>query len=510
MRSTPRDTSGSALPRHVAVVGGGIAGLAAAHVLCRDGGGRIRVTVLEGAARLGGKLSATSIAGVPVDEGAESMLARRPEGLRLAREVGLGAELQPPTTAKAAIWTRGALRPMPQGQVMGVPGDLASLAASGVLSAAGLARVPVDHALPPHPYEDDVTVGEYVAARVGREVVDRLVEPLLGGVYAGNAHALSLAAAVPQLLPIARAGGSLLVGVRDLLDKAPDPAQAGPVFAGIAGGIGRLPGAVADAVTASGYGTVRTGATVREIRRTPDAWQLVIGDTRSPELLDADAVVVALPAAPAGRLLAPHSHVAAVELGSIEYAGMAIVTLAFRRADLAEVPSGSGFLVPPVDGRRIKASTFAGNKWGWIEAADPDVFVLRTSLGRAGEAEALQRDDADLVADSLADLHDAIGLTAEPVDSLVTRWGGGLPQYAIGHRGRVACVQDAVERLPGLAVCGAAYDGVGIPACIASGDRAAAAVLTHFGIDAGPAPAPVAAGLGHFGPAADQGEGASV
>ncbi|MEU8139143.1 protoporphyrinogen oxidase [Streptodolium elevatio] len=467
--------------RHIVVVGGGIAGLAAAHALCRDAGPGTHVTVLEGSPRIGGKLSAAEIAGVPVDEGAESMLARRPEGTGLAREVGLAEDLQPPATASATLWTRGALRPMPRGHIMGVPGDLSSLAASGVLSPAGLARLPVDHALPPHPYEDDVTVGKFVAARLGHEVVDRLVEPLLGGVYAGDAYAISLESAMPQLLPAARAGGSLLTAVRDLLDRAPDPAGAGPVFAGIRGGIGRLPHAVADAITASGRGTVRTNATVRALHRTPDGWQLVVGDTRTPESIDADAVVVAVPAAPASRLLAPHSHVAAVELGSIEYAGMAIVTLAFRRADLGTELPGSGFLVPPVDGRRIKASTFASNKWGWIAEADPDMFVLRTSLGRAGEQAVLQRDDADLIADSLADLHDAVGLGAVPVETRVTRWGGGLPQYAVGHRGRVACVEDAVERLPGLAVCGAAYDGVGIPACIASGQRAAASVLASVG-----------------------------
>ncbi|UGQ13785.1 protoporphyrinogen oxidase [Yinghuangia sp. ASG 101] len=465
---------------HVVVVGGGIAGLAAAHALCRDAPPGLRVTVLEGSPRVGGKLSAVEIAGVPVDEGAESMLARRPEGTRLAREVGLGDDLQPPATATATLWTRGALRPMPRGHIMGVPGDIAALARSGVLSREGLVRVPVDCTMPPHTYEDDVTVGEFVAARLGREVVDRLVEPLLGGVYAGDAYAISLAAAVPQLLPVAHAGGSLLDGVRELLDRAPDPAVAGPVFAGIRGGIGRLPVAVAAAVAASGRGTVRTGATVRELRRTATGWQVIVGDTRAPEAVDADAVVVAVPAAPAARLLAPHSPVASAELGAVEYAGMAIVTMAFRRADLGTELPGSGFLVPPVDGRRIKASTFASNKWAWIADADPDTFVLRTSLGRAGDVAPLQRDDADLVADSLADLRDAVGIAATPVETRVTRWGGGLPQYALGHVGRVACVEQAVRQVPRLAVCGAVYHGVGIPACVASGESAAADVLASL------------------------------
>lgn len=466
--------------RHVVVVGGGIAGLTAAWVLLRDGGPGLTVTVLEGSARVGGKLRVGTIAGVAVDEGAESMLARRTESIDLAREVGLAADLRPPSTATASLWTRGALRPMPRGHVMGVPGDLEPLAASGVLSPAGLARIPLDHALAPHRYEDDVSVGRYVAERVGHEVVDRLVEPLLGGVYAGNSYDISLAAAVPQLLPFARGGGSLVAGVRGLLEQAAQR-PGGPVFMGIRGGVGRLPVAVAGAVVATGRGEIRTRTTVRELERTPTGWRLVTGPTDAPVPVEADAVVLAVPAAPAARLLRPHSTVAAVELSSIEYAGMALVTLAFRRADLAAVPEGSGFLVPPIDGRRIKASTFASNKWGWIADADPETFVLRTSLGRAGEEAVLQREDADLVADSLADLRDAIGPMAEPIDASVTRWGGGLPQYAVGHLGRIACVRDAVERLPRLAVCGAVYEGVGIPACVASATSAAADVLAQLG-----------------------------
>ncbi|GCD97406.1 protoporphyrinogen oxidase [Embleya hyalina] len=473
--------------RHVVVVGGGIAGLTAAWVLLRDGDPGLTVTVLEGASRVGGKLRAGSIAGVAVDEGAESMLARRSEAVELAREVGLGDDLQPPATAGASLWTRGALRPMPRGHVMGVPGDLEPLAASGVLSPAGLARIPLDHALAPHRYEDDVSVGRYVAERLGHEVVDRLVEPLLGGVYAGNAYDISLAAAVPQLLPIARSGGSLVAGVRALLDAAAER-PAGPVFMGVRGGVGRLPLAVAGAVVAGGRGSIRTRTTVRELERTPTGWRLITGPTNAPVPIEADAVVLAVPAAPAARLLRPHSTVAAVELSSIEYAGMALVTLAFRRADLASMPAGTGFLVPPVDGRRIKASTFASNKWGWLAESDPDLFVLRTSLGRAGEEAVLQREDAELVADSLDDLREAVGLAAEPIDTRVTRWGGGLPQYAVGHLGRIACVRDAVERLPRLAVCGAVYEGVGIPACVASASKAAAEVLAQL---AGPYARPV-------------------
>jgi oxygen-dependent protoporphyrinogen oxidase len=453
--------------RHVVVIGGGIAGLAAAHRLLASG---VRVTLLEATDRVGGKLLSGEIEGVRVDLGAESMLARRTEGTDLARAVGLGDRLEPPATATSAVWTRDALRPMPKGHVMGVPGDASALA--GLLSAEGLARIEHEKDLAPAAVGDDVAVGAYVAERLGREVVDRLVEPLLGGVYAGDAYRISMRAAVPQLFEAARTHDSLLEGVRDIQARAAGQQTGGPVFMGLDGGIGTLPGAVAHAVRAKG-GDIRTETPVLGLTRAADRWQVrTDGGT-----LDADAVVLATPAWSASALLASVSPAAAAELGRVEYASMALVTMAFRRADVAGMPAGSGFLVPPVDGHTIKASTFSSNKWGWVARSAGDLFVLRTSVGRYGEEQALEREDAELVDVSLTDLRAAVGLTARPVAAEVTRWTGGLPQYPVGHLDRVARIREEVARLPGLRLCGAVYEGVGIPACIASGQRAANEIL---------------------------------
>ncbi|MFF7467406.1 protoporphyrinogen oxidase [Streptomyces sp. NPDC008092] len=441
----------------VVVVGAGIAGLAAAHRLLERGA---RVTVLEASERVGGKLLPGEIAGVRVDLGAESMLARRPEAVALARETGLGERLRTPATATAAIWTRDALRPMPKGHVMGVPGTAAAL--SGVLSEEGLARVERDADLPRTEVGDDVAVGEYVAARLGREVVDRLVEPLLGGVYAGDAYRISMRSAVPQLYQAARTHDSLTEAVREIQARAAAAQQTGPVFMGIEGGVGTLPLAVAESVRARG-GEILTGTPVTGLRREPRGWRITTADRE----LHADAVIVAVPAPVAAGLLRAEAPAAAAELAAVEYASMALITLAYRRAE-AGLPAGSGFLVPPVDGRTIKASTFASQKWGWIAEEDPDVVVLRTSVGRYGETAVLGREDADLVDLSRHDLRAATGLAAAPVATRVTRWTDGLPQYPVGHHARVARVREHVGKLPGLAVCGAQYDGVGIPACIAS------------------------------------------
>ncbi|MDN3021510.1 protoporphyrinogen oxidase [Streptomyces sp. S.PB5] len=450
--------SGSGTAEHVVVIGAGIAGLAAAHRLLQRGA---RVTVLEASGRVGGKLLPGEIAGARVDLGAESMLARRPEAVALAREVGLTDRLQPPATATASIWTRGALRPMPKGHVMGVPGTASAL--EGVLSEEGLARIERDADLPRTEVGDDVAVGEYVAARLGREVVDRLIEPLLGGVYAGDAYRISMRSAVPQLFQAAKTHTSLTEAVREIQAKAAANQQAGPVFMGIEGGVGSLPLAVAESVRARG-GEIVTDAPVTELRREgADGWRITAGD----RVLHADSVVVAVPAPAAARLLRAEAPGAAAELAGVEYASMALVTLAYRRTD-TDLPAGSGFLVPPVDGRTIKASTFASQKWGWIADENPDVVVLRTSVGRYGETAILERDDQDLVEVSRHDLKQATGLDAHPLETRVTRWTDGLPQYPVGHHTRVARIREHIAKLPGLAVCGAQYDGVGIPACVAS------------------------------------------
>jgi oxygen-dependent protoporphyrinogen oxidase len=442
------------------VVGGGIAGLTAARDLAAAGRD---VLVLEGAPRTGGKLLTGSVGGVEVDLGAESMLARRPEGVDLARELGM--PVVHPATTSSSVWTHGALRALPR-SVMGVPADVEQVAGSGVLSAEGVERL--RHETPGRPLADseDVSVGELVATRLGDEVVDRLVEPLLGGVYAGHARLLSARATVPQL--VAWSGeASLLAAAAQAGSATP-----GPVFAGIAGGLGRLPLALGEGLE------VRTDSPVRGLRRTPTGFALVVGPTIAAEEVLADEVVLATPAAPTARLLADVVPVVAAELAEVEYASMAVVTLAFAATELPDLP-GSGFLVPPVDGRTIKAATFSFAKWDWVReagATSGGLLVLRTSVGRHREESVLQVPDEDLVAASLADLAAATGLVARPVDSRVQRWGGGLPQYAVGHVERVRRIREAVAAVPGLALCGAAYDGVGIPAVIGSARRAAAMI----------------------------------
>jgi protoporphyrinogen/coproporphyrinogen III oxidase len=469
----------------VAIVGGGISGLAAAYLL-RDAG--VTVTVLEGSPRLGGKLAVSEVAGVAVDAGAEALLARRPEGTGLIADLGLAGELEAPGTTSAGIWTRGRVRPLPRRQFMGVPADFDELAATGIVSEPGLVRARQDCTRPARAPAADESVAARVGDRLGAEVVDRLVEPLLGGVYAGRCDDLSFAATLPALARAAHDHASLADAAASLLPPAdPDPRGADrpaqpPVFTTLTRGLGSLPAVLA----ARSGAVVRTSAMVRELTRTPVGWRLTVGSAHAPEWVDADAVIIAVPATPASRLLnsaaggAATASRAAVALAEIKYASMAIITLAYSVTAFPEPVTGSGFLVPAVDSRAVKAVTFSTVKWPHLQRDNPDVHLVRCSVGRLGEDAWLQRDDAELAALAAADLAAATGVRGDPVDVRVTRWGGGLPQYSVGHLDRVAAVRAALATVPGVAVCGAAYDGVGIPACIATARLAANQVLAYL------------------------------
>jgi protoporphyrinogen/coproporphyrinogen III oxidase len=456
------------IPPHVVVVGGGIAGLAAAFFL-RDQ--PVRVTVLEGSPRLGGKLSASEVAGVPVDEGAEALLARRPEGVELITATGLASDLVPAGITSSAIYTRGELRPLPRKQFMGVPADIDELAATGVVSAEGIGRARHESRLSPE--TGDVSVTRYIGARLGEEVVDRLVDPLLGGVYAGRSEELSFRATLAPLAAAAAKHATLTEAAASLIPAAP-AAQQAPVFVTLTTGLGALPDAIAKASNAE----VRTGAMVRELTRTESGWRLTVGSAADPEYLRADAVILAVPAAPAARLLQGTSRAAAGQLARIPYASMAIVTLAYRKADFPG-EGRSGYLVPAVDGKAVKAVTFSTVKWPHLAERQP-VHIVRCSIGRIGETALLQRDDRDLAALAAAELAEAAGITAASVAHRVTRWGGALPQYNVGHLDRVGAIRAAIEDQPGLAVAGAAYDGVGIPACVATARSAAGQIVAYL------------------------------
>jgi len=463
--------------RRIAVVGAGLTGLAAAHRIHVDAPD-VELVVLEASERTGGKILTSDIAGITLDEAADAFLARVPEGLDLCRELGLDDQLVSPAARSAFVYSHGAMRRLPDGLVLGVPTDLDAVAASGIVSAEGIARAAEDLDRAGQEPTDlpadgaDESVGALVRRRLGDEVADRLVGPLLGGVNAGDFDQLSVAAGAPQLAAAARTDASLIAALR--AQRAATPADPdAPVFFGLPGGTGTL----LDALVASlPPGTVRTGTPVTSIQPRPGGGLHI---NTPNQALDVDAVVLAVPAGPAGRLVAGIPGLLDVSdgLASVPWASVVMTTLVLPRDAVTHPLDGSGVLLPTAERRFVTACSFASSKWAHI--GGPDEVVLRVSTGHAGDGgAALALDDATIVRLILDDLDRLIGLDGAPTAVRVSRWPEGLPQYRPGHLDRAAAwQQQAWDMAPGLWMIGASFAGLGLPACIRQGHDAARRAL---------------------------------
>jgi oxygen-dependent protoporphyrinogen oxidase len=440
------------------VVGGGITGLVAARALALAGA---EVWLVE-PERPGGMLRATPFAGGVLDEAADAFLARVPEGVQLCQELGLAGDLVSPAMRRAHVWSRGALRLLPEAQVLGVPTDLDELAGSGIVSPEGLARAGRDLTEPFAAPTGDVAIGQLIRERLGDEVADRLVDPLIGGINAGDTDRLSLDATVPQLAAAAHSGApSLIAACRAQRDAVADPAA--PVFFAPRGGMVALAAAVLADALERGVQVIPGRAVGLERER--QGWRVALEGGRA---LAADGVVLAAPAGAAAGLLQPHVPAAATTLAAIPYASVAMVAIAVPRGGIGRPLDASGFLVPRVEGRTITACSWTSAKWSHL--GDDDTAWLRASVGRDGDDRALALGDAALVDIVLADLADTMALRATPTEVRVTRWPGSLPQYRPGHLDQVDALEaDLAATVPTVVVAGAALRGLGVPACIRQG-----------------------------------------
>ncbi|MFI5035057.1 MAG: protoporphyrinogen oxidase [Acidimicrobiales bacterium] len=460
----------------VVVVGAGVAGLAAAWELSQ-GPEAPRVEVIESAERVGGSLATTTFAGRVIDLGADGFLARRPEATALVTELGLAERLEAVAESGASLRLRGALYEIPTGLALGVPTSRDAVrAVAGLSRRARWAAWRDEHWPRSLTVGEDATIGEIVRTKLGDEIAYQFVEPMVGGIQAGRIDELSARSVFPALYDAARRGGSLMRALRPAGAVSPGPAAPvagdGPMFSTLVGGVGSLPVELARRLEERGV-VVRTGVAVTALRRSGAGdypWEVDTASTTTP----ADAIVLAVPAPVAGHLLGELDP-ALGALREVTSAGAALVTLSYSRDDVTLPTHGSGVLVPLGTTWRgegsllVTAVTFLDRKWPHLRR-DDDVLV-RAHVGRSDDHRWTRLSDEELVARVASELAVVLARAGAPRATLVQRWPQGLPQYRRGHGQLVDAARAAATPLA-VALCGSAYDGVGVPASIGSGRRA--------------------------------------
>jgi protoporphyrinogen/coproporphyrinogen III oxidase len=460
-------------PLRIVAVGGGIAGLAAAHrlvELARDERRPLDLVLLEGTGRLGGTIRTERSEGFLLEAGADSFISEKPWALALAERVGLGSRLRRTDDRfrRTYVVRQGRLRPLPEGFLLLAPTRAWPVLASGVFSWRGKLRLGLDLVLPRRSGAADESLGSFVRRRLGREALERVAQPLVGGIYSADPDRLSLAATMPRFLALEREHRSLILGLRRTARAGETAGASGArwsLFVTLAGGMEELVAALAARLPA---GAVRLGSPVGGIVPAPDGWRV---HPRDGAPLHADGVVLAGPAPAMAALVSAVDPGLASQLGGIVYASSATVALAYPRAAVRHPLDGFGFVVPRVEGRAILACTFSSVKY---PGRAPDgAVLLRVFVGGALQADLLARADEDLIRLAHDDVATLLGITGDPVLARVWRHPGAMPQYEVGHLDRVAAIESRLEAFPSLALAGAAYRGVGIADCVRSGEAAA-------------------------------------
>jgi oxygen-dependent protoporphyrinogen oxidase len=464
----------------VVVVGGGIAGLSAAYALSQSDGPPVACTLVEAESRLGGKILTEQADGFVIEGGPDSFLSLKPWGIELCRKLGLEDRLigTNPERRRTFVYSRGRLEELPEGLALGFPTRLGPFLWSGLLSWPGKLRLGAEVFVPRRRSEGDESLGGFFRRRLGHEALERIIEPLMTGIYAGDAEQLSIRATFPRFPEMEREHGSL---VRSMLGarrrhQASEKGEASrwTPFVTLRGGLSELVRALTGRLSAV---KVCLGRRVTAVRScgTAQGYEVLV-DGESP--LKADAVVLATPSFGAAGMLEPLDATLAGMLGGIPYASTATVTLGYRREGFSHSLDGYGFVIPRIEGRALLASTWSSSKW---DHRAPDGSVLiRSYVGGAGRDAVLEGSDEELGELVRADLRHVMGVTEKPVLARVFRWPRAMPQYLVGHLDRLAVIEERLTRLPGVFLAGAAYRGVGIPDCIRDGLGAAERVRAYF------------------------------
>ena len=487
--------------KRILIIGGGVAGLGAAYKVTRaaSGGHDVEFALFEKDPRLGGKIC-TEIVPEPsgegkfiVDGGPDCFLTEKPACHRIAKLLGIFDDELPTDESRKRTWilSRGKLHQMPDGIFMFAPTKFLPFATTGLFSWSGKIRMAMDLFTPPkklNPGElNDETLESFVVRRMGRECLDRLAEPLVGGVHASESSKMSLAATFPRLLEMEQTYGSLTKGflaarrkVEEMRRKYPPKPGQKPrtFFTSFLGGMQELTDRMADA---AGREKIRTGVAVTALRQAHGrAWSASLSDGSR---VDGDAVIIATESWAAEPLVRPQDEVIADALASIPASSSATISMAFNENEVGFDLNAFGVLCPLVERRALMAATYSSTKWPG--RAPPRKVLLRGFVGGPHNQEILKRSDEELIQTVLSEFHDILGLSsdAKPLFARIFRWYLGMPQYTLGHLERIGRIDDRCAQIPGFAIAGGSYRGVGIPHCIESGERAVTKILGEWGMD---------------------------
>jgi oxygen-dependent protoporphyrinogen oxidase len=458
------------------IVGGGVTGLAAAHravELARERQTTLELTLVEARERLGGTIVSERVDGFLVEAGPDSFLSEKPWALALCRRLGVEDRLvrTDDRFRKVFVWHGGRLHPLPDGFQLLAPTAMRPFVTSSLFSLPGKLRMALDLVLP-RGHADDESLGAFVRRRLGAEALDRVAQPLVAGIYTADPDELSLAATMPRFLEVEKRDRSVILGLRRALKRAPLPGTSGArwsLFVTFADGMEELVTALAARLPA---GSTALKQRVSALERAGARWRV---RTTDGTVFDADRVILATESHATARLARYLDPALANLLGEIPYSSAATVSLGYRRADVPHPLDGFGFVVPRTQGKALLAGTFSSVKY---PGRAPEGHVLiRGFLGGMLNTAILEESDAALIGRARGELREALGITAEPVLTRLHRWPASMPQYRVGHLARVETIERAVAALPGLALAGGAYRGVGIADCVRSGEAAAEAVL---------------------------------
>ncbi|MGH7168146.1 MAG: protoporphyrinogen oxidase [Nitrospiraceae bacterium] len=473
-------------PAHVAIVGGGIAGLATAFSLqerAAEAGIPLACTLIESDREWGGKIVTHRVGDALIEAGPDSFLSQKPWALQLCAKLGLSDRVMNTNEAhkKTYVFSRGRLRELPEGLVVIAPAKLGSLLRSGLLSWPGVARMALDLVLPARRADGDESLASFFRRRVGREVFQRVIEPLMAGIYAGDAEQISLKATFPRFLEMEREHGSLIRGMLAGRKSAPssglNAAAARTMFVTLRDGLGEMVRVLVARIREAGV-TMLSEHRVMALRvrsTRPGTWtyDLLL---ESGQVVTADAVVLATPAYVTADLVRSLSPTAAGALEAIPYASTATISLMYGADEVASL-KGFGFVVPRAEGRALLAATWTSSKWA--HRAPPSQALVRAYVGGVGRETILKTDDDTMVRHVREELQSMAGITALPSYVRVHRWERGMPQYTLGHLERLETIQSSLSPYRGLYLTGAAYRGIGIPDCIRDGSDMAEAVVRY-------------------------------